>query len=931
MNLRSAFWALVVSLAVAATATAQVTTGSVSGAVIDQTGAVLQGVTVRISGDNLPAGRTTTTSDAGLYNFQLLIPGKYTVEAEKPGLGKTSRPVEVQLGKDTQADITIGVSGVQEQLTVTAATPVVDTKSTEVAFNYQRDFIESIPLERTYRGLFQLIPGVAENRSVVGPAAGGSRQDNTYLIDGVNITNPGFGYLSTEVNELDIQEVSIKRAGVSAEFGRTAGAVTNAISKSGTNTISGTARMDWLPQGLIGDFKDTAFRDPLLTTIVSPAIGVGGPLMKDKLFWYGSARYFKETRWDRITKLNDPLPDEKRTGRELYGKLTASPTPKHIVNVSYRDRPNDVENAGLGSSTQASAGYSADNSSRVATASWGFFMTDRSFIDVKYLFMKENNEGSPITELGYLPSPFNPNNLSAMGQYDDPNLANVTTGGYQYFNHQNYRRHEIKGRFSQFFDTGRLNHEMKVGGGYEFGEEELQRTANGWGTLVRQTTGGVPQIRARYYENQPAQFGRGKTWSFFVQDNITISSRATLNAGVLFNRDDFGQLLDGSNGCPSTVTLKGGAAVYESNGDTCTFLRFGFGDEIQPRLGLTYNVRKGAGDKAYVNWGRYYNMDQKSSGRSLAPSRIHQTQTLFALDGSVISSGPLASTTGKMIDPDIKPIYSDEILVGYATPIAANYSVDMFFMYRDVGRFIEDVPSRLPDSGPYAAANLPCGRFASCQNANAERTYKAFTIEIAKRMADRWSATMSYTWSRFEGNFDIDYSANDSVFNTSSFIQDGPGTNVEEPGRFGPLRQDRPHVFKLFTTWMPIDSVTLGAYLRAQSGAPWNARGRDWEGAVLNNIEPVGSHRNPTWTNFDLLGSYHLPLQGRARVSLEARLWNVFGNQTRLSTDAQQYLDLNRISTPPYFGPYTQPNEFFATGNQFAPPRRVVLAAKLRF
>ena len=63
-------------------------------------------------------------------------------------------------------------------------------------------------------------------------------------------------------------------------------------------------------------------------------------------------------------------------------------------------------------------------------------------------------------------------------------------------------------------------------------------------------------------------------------------------------------------------------------------------------------------------------MDQKSSGRSLAPSRIFQTQTVFDLSGSVLSSGPLASTTGKMIDPGIKPIYTDEILVGYATPLA---------------------------------------------------------------------------------------------------------------------------------------------------------------------------------------------------------------------------------------------------------------------
>src|SRR6185295_606153 len=110
-----------------------------------------------------------------------------------------------------------------------------------------------LPLERSYRGLFQLVPGLADNRTVIGPSAGGSRQDNTYLLDGVNITNPGFGYLSTEVNQLDIVEFNVKRGGISAEFGRASGIVTNAVSRSGTNRLSGVGRIDWSPQEFIGD------------------------------------------------------------------------------------------------------------------------------------------------------------------------------------------------------------------------------------------------------------------------------------------------------------------------------------------------------------------------------------------------------------------------------------------------------------------------------------------------------------------------------------------------------------------------------------------------------------------------------------------------------------------------------------------------------
>jgi len=392
--------------------------------------------------------------------------------------------------------------------------------------------------------------------------------------------------------------------------------------------------------------------------------------------------------------------------------------------------------------------------------------------------------------------------------------------------------------------------------------------------------------------------------------------------------------VDGSGGCLPTIALKGGAAVYESHGDTCTFLRFGFGDEVQPRLGASYQLRKGKGDKVYGDWGRYYNMDQKSSGRSLAPIRIFQTETIFDLTGRVLSSGPLASTTGKLIDPEIAPIYTDEIVLGYASPLGPTLSVDVFFMSRGMHNFIEDVPSRLngtsPTSGPFVATNLPCTAFAACRDADARRTYRALTIDVQRQLAARWQGSVSYTWSRFDGNYDIDY-ATASVFNTSSFIQDGPGADVQDPNRLGPLFEDRPHVFKVFGTFAATSRLTASGYLRVQSGAPWAARGRDIPGGTLNYLEPAGTHRNPTWTNLDLMASYRLPAGARAAVTLEARLMNVFDNQTRLSTDAQQFLDLRTSATPPYIQPYLFPNPLFGLGNTFAPPRRLYLGAGVSF
>lgn len=932
--------ALVLAAAVSAGAA---DTGTISGIVLEKDGTPVADALVTIAGDRLPGGRTVQTGANGIYRVEYLLPGDYTIDIDKAGVGGSRRAAVVEVGKDTQVDVVLGVA-ISENVTVMATLPTVDIRSTEVSFNVTADTLKTLPLERSYRGLFQLIPGVADNRSVVGPAAGGNRQDNTYLIDGANITNPGYGYLSTEINELDIAEVNLKRAGITAEFGRTAGSVTNAVSRSGSNRFEGIARLEWLPSSLVAAYRlpqdllaagvlPGTFRDPLLTTEAGAAIGLSGPIVRDHAFFYGSARYFRKSKWDRLNKVGTPLADEVRAGSEFYGKLTAAPTKNQQVTGTYRHRPSHVDDASINSDFAPSVATSSDNGSGVGTAEWAWFMDQRTSLNLRYLHLNETNEDVPVRDLGFLP-PFDPQRLQDMGQYTDQAQANLIVGANQFTSVQNYRRHELRGIVSRFTDIGRSSHNLKAGFGVEFGEERFNRLANGWGIIANITQSGVPALRTRYFTPQVPQLGQALTYSLFVQDSVSVANRISINAGVLLNRDEFSQRVEGSGGCPATVVLKGGAAVYESNGDTCTFLRFGFADEIQPRLGVSYQVRPGVGDKAYVNWGRYYNMDQKSSGRSLAPSRIFQTQTIFDLNGDVLSTGPLASTTGKMIDPELEPIYTDEILVGYETPLSAMLSVDVFFMSRDMHNFIEDVPSRrnssAPNSGPFVAVNLPCRSFAACQSADAQRTYRAATIDVRRRLSDGWMSNVSYTWSRFEGNFDLDYSLN-AVFNTSSFIQDGPGTNVEDPNRFGPLFEDRPHVFKVFTSYAAHPRITVSGYFRVQSGTPWAARGRDWEGAVLNYLEPAGSHRNPAWTNLDLLGTYRLPLRGRAAVSLQARAMNVFNSQTRLSTDAQQFLDLRTVATPPYFAPYQEPNPFFGTGNAFAPPRRLYVAATFSY
>ena len=133
--------------------------------------------------------------------------------------------------------------------------------------------------------------------------------------------------------------------------------------------------------------------------------------------------------------------------------------------------------------------------------------------------------------------------------------------------------------------------------------------------------------------------------------------------------------------------------------------------------------------------------------------------------------------------------------------------------------------------------------------------------------------------------------------------------------------------FKVFTSYAATSRVTVSGYLRVQSGAPWAARGRDWAGAVLNYLEPAGSHRNPTWANLDLMGAYRLPLSGRAerldRSAPDERLRQPDPTVDRRAAVSGPAERAGRRRTLPRT---QQPNPFFATGNGFAPPRRLHVA-----
>ena len=323
---------------------AQETTGAVTGRITDPQGLAVPGVTVTLTG---PQGTKMVVTDGeGRFNAPLLVPGTYAVKAELVGFKTVQQSnVIVRLGQSIEVMLKMDVGGVAETIEVNATSPIIDTRSTTVGAVLDSDTLANIPIGRRFSDTLYIAPGVTSSGSAgrSNPSmAGGSGLDNQYVVDGVNITNAGYGALGSysiifgslgNGTPYDfIKEVQVKTGGYEAEYGQAIGGVVNVVTKSGTNLMRGSAFGYSRPQGLEGNWKQYESKNGTVQTLGSDLsdLGgtIGGPIMKDKLFYFG----------DRSELGHSDLPGAEQQG--LRWQLPVSPlhagrhrpqTPDHVV------------------------------------------------------------------------------------------------------------------------------------------------------------------------------------------------------------------------------------------------------------------------------------------------------------------------------------------------------------------------------------------------------------------------------------------------------------------------------------------------------------------------------------------------------------------------------------------------------------------------
>jgi hypothetical protein len=858
---------LLSALAGADTAWAQ-QSGTLSGTVKDSQGGMLPGATVSVTSEALIGGaRTVATSETGIYQLTNLPPGTYTVSVELSGFTPLRREgIVVQVNRTTRLDVELGVGTLQETVTVSGASPVVDVSSTVTQTNITRDLYEAIPTGRNPWVMAGLVPGVVTGRLDVGgtegmqqynlEAFGSADSQKSFSIDGLKTNWPGgsggatMQYYGFEMYE----EYNMQTASGTAESD-VSGIYMNMVTKSGGNRFASDHNFYFMNDGLQGENIDDDLRTRLGLRPESECAGaapgtpgcesgaagnpidvsydwsstLGGPIARDKAWFFGALRWWRLDQF-QIGATNpdgSQAIDDNRI-RNFMGKVTYQVAPNSrasfMFNRNLKDRFHRRDAPYL--FVEDKATVLQDQPAQNFVGQYNQVIGERLIVDARLGRM-----------WGTFPTRYQaevrPTDIALR---DVNRFTRVNAAETQSLN-PNYRW-QVNGTVNYFVPSlAGGAHDFK--GGLQLSWEMMQyeRIRNGDILLeMRDGVGFQGQIA-----NTPINSDhRLETWGAFVQDRWTLG-RATINLGLR---------MDGVSGSLPAQSSPAGTFVGERSFPERDVYDHSF--NIMPRLGVSYDLLGNGRTAVKAYYGRFYNQFgseilEASNQNALATQNVTWTDrnSNLQLDPGELGTIPVfAAGLFPPVDPNSPRPYSDEFNVGVEHQLRPNVAVGVSYhrrQHRD-GLGIVDLArpasAYTPEDRTYTDADgqvksitiyklLPeYGALRDRVITNVpglESTYNGVQFDFQKKMSDRWQLLAGLSLQEHVG---FDHTGTYSTIATAS-----GGTNGSEynnPNALinrdnGSVFIDIPWAFSLagtyFTPWW--DIAVSGKY-GARDGDPLN-------------------------------------------------------------------------------------------------------------
>jgi hypothetical protein len=692
-------------------------TGAINGTVSDQSGAVIPGAEVTIKNVGTGETRTVSTTEAGRYSAPFLTPGRYEVTAKQGGFTDVVvRGIVVEVGQNVVIDVSMPVKAAEESVTVTSEAALVETEKFDVSQNINTDQVENLPLNgRRWDNLALLTPGASEDGGFGGISFRGINSlYNNNMVDGADNnqaffseargrTRIGYGYSLNSIKEFQVQT-----AAYSAEYGRAAGGVVNAVTKSGTSEYH-------------GDFfyfiRDKAFiaRDPVAngTGARKPderrqqfGGSFSGPLIQDKLFFFlnydqqrrsfpaviipFSANFFSTTdptsqvfrctdpncpaiiaELDRLTNTVDARRGDQWLG---LGKLDYQLSPNHrisgVFNILRWDSPNGVLTGPTLTSTSLSNGSDTVHNEFI-TITWNGVLSPTLVNESRFQYGRDSESQTPNASGPQF-------QISGAANFGMPNFlprgAFPNEKRFQWVDNISWLKggHQVKFGFDINYVREDIQNLFQGGGIYRYFNTGSTGPGGALNKFVQDLFNGTKQYADFTQSFDPitgdgAGFFTTTDWNFYVQDTWKMAPNFTMNFGLRYELQTMPNIEQANPLVPETGPLN-----TDSN-------NFG------PRLGFSWGL--GAEQKGVLRggYGLYFGRTQNSSiFTHLFQNGVFQ-QPIVA--GTSASSLAALGCTLAQLPAVPNTLFPQPVTVGATTPIFGTSGPTPTHVYNSVADF----------------------------------------------------------------------------------------------------------------------------------------------------------------------------------------------------------------------------------------------------
>jgi hypothetical protein len=954
----------------------QTTTTVVAGRVVDAKGAAVAGAAVSLKSSSLGISRSAETDAGGNYRFTLLPFGEYEVIAKATGFAEPKgRSVRAAIG-GAEVDFQLAAAGtkpVTEEVTVVGTTQkrsaAFDRTTSGIAVDVA-ELSTRVPLGRDINNIMLLSPGATaadtritdrSERTLIS-LSGTSVAENVYLVNGLNVTDPR-NFLGGAIPPFSfIDTIEVKNGGYAAEFGRTTGGAVVTSTKHGTNDYHFGTEWYFTPDSMTSRAGNTfssttvAYGGTRKTDTTDGTIWASGPVVKDRLFLYGLYNYRNtDTTFAATSDGNQIIrtQDSPFWGVKLDGNLTASGSQRLEYTIFSDDQT--LHDQPYAYSLTTGRGASQPYSDQLAggvnhIGKYTGTFTDWFSLSALYGRYEQNQtDAGPSNTISLIqdrrPASLAPGQTQVLLGQNTTNAGPVEADG-----------RDIREQFridGDFYFNALVDHHVRVG----WDKENITSTSRS------EYTGG------QYWRYRTFAAGRNE----FLDDGTRIpvtgdyALRTVYQAGGTVKAENTALYIqDAFNFWQDRIGVQVGVRYDQflnKNAAGQTFIDLK--DQFAPRFGLTFDP---TGDRIHqftAFYGNYYlPLAQNLSFRAGSANPFYReyyrlnglnsngTPILGSKIGQITFSSAATPNPLSVVSRSLDPMFDEEIILGYSYAPSSGFGAGWTFSVngtkRNLKSGIEDTDlgpgvaaycARNKLSGPGCEGNydgvyglINPGKPATfmldlagngklqtvnltvqdLQQPKMSRDNSFVELTATRPFDGKWSASVSYVWSRSWGNYEGAVKS-DIAQTDVSITQDFDSPGIMDNAN-GPLPNNRTHSIKVFGSYAITDSLHIGGNLLVQSPRQFGCLGFNgnagttpsyWACQKTNDGDsiatPRGSSAESSWnTKLDLQFAYEIPktlIPGASVVRVD--IFNVFNQKATLRR--QEYGETSAGVVSPYY------------------------------